>query len=312
MSLGSLSLAQTPKTVDRIVAEVNDDVITLYELNLVMAPYIERIKAMNRPLGEERRMLSDARERLLKQMIDQKLTDQEVERLEISVSDETVDRTIEGLKRDSQVNDAQLRRQLEQEGITYEEYRKQVRDQILRGRLVNREVKSKIVVTDEDIEACFIENKEEYCGDVKYHIRHIILAVPPFSSDEEKQAVLDRMDAILSLLDNGEPFIEVAKSYSESPLKEEGGDLGKFELKDLSPPIRRALEGLKPGEYSPIVDTDQGFQIFYLEAIEEGDAEALENARAEIENRLYNEIVNEKFSEWLTELRERSHIKVIE
>jgi peptidyl-prolyl cis-trans isomerase SurA len=298
--------------VDRIVAEVNDDVITLYELNLVMAPYIERIKAMNRPLGEERRMLSDARERLLKQMIDQKLTDQEVERLEISVSDETVDRTIEGLKRDSQVNDAQLRRQLEQEGITYEEYRKQVRDQILRGRLVNREVKSKIVVTDEDIEACFIENKEEYCGDVKYHIRHIILAVPPFSSDEEKQAVLDRMDAILSLLDNGEPFIEVAKSYSESPLKEEGGDLGKFELKDLSPPIRRALEGLKPGEYSPIVDTDQGFQIFYLEAIEEGDAEALENARAEIENRLYNEIVNEKFSEWLTELRERSHIKVIE
>ncbi|MGD9017556.1 MAG: peptidylprolyl isomerase, partial [Desulfobacterales bacterium] len=198
------------------------------------------------------------------------------------------------------------------EGITYEEYRKQVRDQILRGRLVNREVKSKIVVTDEDIEACFIENKEEYCGDVKYHIRHIILAVPPFSSDEEKQAVLDRMDAILSLLDNGEPFIEVAKSYSESPLKEEGGDLGKFELKDLSPPIRRALEGLKPGEYSPIVDTDQGFQIFYLEAIEEGDAEALENARAEIENRLYNEIVNEKFSEWLTELRERSHIKVIE
>jgi peptidyl-prolyl cis-trans isomerase SurA len=298
--------------VDRIVAEVNDDVITLYELNLVMAPYIERIKAMNRPLGEERRMLSDARERLLKQMIDQKLTDQEVERLEISVSDETVDRTIEGLKRDSQVNDAQLRRQLEQEGITYEEYRKQVRDQILRGRLVNREVKSKIVVTDEDIEACFIENKEEYCGDVKYHIRHIILAVPPFSSDEEKQAVRDRMDAILSLLDNGEPFIEVAKSYSESPLKEEGGDLGKFELKDLSPPIRRALEGLKPGEYSPIVDTDQGFQIFYLEAIEEGDAEALENARAEIENRLYNEIVNEKFSEWLTELRERSHIKVIE
>lgn len=83
-------------------------------------------------------------------------------------------------------------------------------------------------------------------------------------------------------------------------------------MKDLSPPIRRALEGLKPGEHSSIVDTEQGFQIFYLESIEEGDAEALESARSEIENRLYNEIVNDKFSEWLTELRERSHIKIIE
>lgn len=223
MPWGSYHLfAQTPKTVDRIVAEVNDDVITLYELNLVMGPYIERIKTMNRSLSEEQRMLSDVRERIIKQMIDQKLTDQEVERLKITVSEESVDRTIEGLKRDSQVSDEELREQLEQEGITVEEYRKQVRDQILRGRLVNREVKSKIVITDEDIEACFIENKEEYCGDVKYHIRHIILAVQPFSSVEEKQAVRDRMDAILSLLDEGEPFIQVAKSYSESPLKDEG------------------------------------------------------------------------------------------
>lgn len=303
--------AQDAETIDRVVAEVNDEIITLYELNHAARPFLDRVRSMNRSLTEERRMLFDVREKVLNQLIDQKLTDQEIKRLKISVSDETVDRTIEQLKKENYLTDSDLREQLEREGMSMEEYRNQVRDQILRGRLVNREVKSKIVVTDEDIKACYMENQDKYCGEKKFHIRHIVLKVPPYAGEEEKQEVRERMTEVLAKLDGGEPFNQVARTHSESPLKDEGGDLGAFELKDLSPPIRKAVEGLEPGDYSSVVDTEQGLQVFYLERIIEEKGKDLEEARAEIEKQLYNEIVNQKFAAWLSDLRGKSHIKVI-
>jgi peptidyl-prolyl cis-trans isomerase SurA len=192
-----------------------------------------------------------------------------------------------------------------------EDYRKQVRDQILRGRLVNREVKSKIVITDEDIQACYIENKDQYCGEKKYHIRHILMKVPSFANDDEKAAVRRRMEAVMERLDAGESFADLASTYTESPLRDEGGDLGAFELKGLSPPIRKAVENLQAGAHSGIVDTDQGLQIFYLEEVIEQPDQPIEEVRAEIETRLYNQIVDEKFESWLAELRRKSHIRII-
>ena len=85
--------------VDRIVAQVNDDIITLYELNRKVAPYIKRVQAMARPLDEERRMVYELREKVLGQMVDEKLTDQEIERFNIQVSEEAIDNTIEEMKK---------------------------------------------------------------------------------------------------------------------------------------------------------------------------------------------------------------------
>ncbi|MBL0714197.1 MAG: SurA N-terminal domain-containing protein, partial [Desulfosarcina sp.] len=91
--------------VDRIVAEINDDIITLYELNQAAAPYIRRVRAMERSPSEERQMLYDVREKMLNQLIDQKLTDQEVRRYNITVSEAAIDNTIEEIKKRSRMTD---------------------------------------------------------------------------------------------------------------------------------------------------------------------------------------------------------------
>lgn len=301
----------TPEVIDRIVAEVNDDAITLFELEQAARPFIERSRTMDGSAGQEHRLQYEIREKVLGQMIDQKLTDQEVKRLDISVSEETVDTTIEEIKKRNYMTDADLQEQIRSEGLTMEEYRQQVRDQILRGRLVNREVKSKIVITDEDIEACYIENEKEFCSEKKYHIRHIMAAVAPYADDAEKAEARERMEAVLAQLEKGASFEELARTRSDSPMKEQGGQIGAFELDDLALPIRQAVEKVEPGHYTPVVVTDQGYQIFFVESITEGKTREFEEARAEIEAQLYNEIVNEKFTEWLTELRQKSHIKII-
>ncbi len=297
--------------VDRIVAEVNNDIITLYELNRKAAPLIKRVKALARPLEEERRMIYDVREKVLNQMIDEKLTDQEIERYNIRVGEETIDKAIEEMKKRSYMTDQKLREMLEQEGLTMEDYRTQMKNQILRARLVNREVKSKIVITDEDIRAYYNKHKNRYAGEGRVHLRQIILAVPPSASEAEKQQARDRLNAIRQQVVQGASFAALAQEYSQSPLAREGGDLGTFATGDLSSDILNALEGLETGQVTPIVENDRGMQLFYVEALEEGQGKSLETVSDEIEDILYEEIVNQKFMSWLQDLRERSHIKII-
>ena len=297
--------------VDRIVAQVNDDIITLYELNRKVAPYIKRVQAMARPLEEERRMIYELREKVLNQMVDEKLTDQEIERYNIRVSDKAIENTIEEMKKQRRMTEQQLRDSLQKEGLTMEEYRTQMKNQILRVRLVNREVKSKIVITDEDIRAYYEKNKAQYVGEGRVDLRHAMLTVSPPAGEAEKQALLDKMAVIRQKVSEGTPFDDAVRASVPSGEIKDVGYLGSFALNDLAPQILAALEGLKAGDVTDIVDTGQSQQFFYVEAMREGQGKTLEEVSAEIENILYDEIVNQKFMTWLTDLRERSHIRII-
>jgi peptidyl-prolyl cis-trans isomerase SurA len=110
---------------------------------------------------------------------------------------------------------------------------------------------------------------------------------------------------------DGTPFDDAVRESVPSSEIKDVGYLGSFALNDLAPQILAALEGVKAGDVTDIVDTGQSLQLFYVEAMREGEGKTLEEVSAEIENILYDEIVNQKFMTWLTDLRERSHIRII-
>lgn len=303
--------AASAEVIDRIVAVVNDDIISLYELNRAMAPYAQRIKAAGYPEETQREMLYKVRQDLVNQLIDQKLTDQELERSSISVSEKEVDEAIERIKEKNYYTHEEFEAALKREGYMIDEYRKQIREQILRSKLVNVKVKSKIVITDEDIRNYYETNEDEYKTVKKYHLRNILLTVSLFANDREKAAIRRKMEAIVAQFRAGAPFPELARTHSQSPLAEEGGDLGAFAITDISRDLRPHIADLKAGEISDIIDTEQGFQVFYVEDIKAVEGKSLEDASAEIQEKLYNDIVNASFKNWLTELRENSHIKII-
>jgi peptidyl-prolyl cis-trans isomerase SurA len=266
---------------------------------------------MARPLEEERRMIYELREKVLNQMIDEKLTDQEIQRYNIRVSEDAIDKTIEEMKKRSYITDQQLRERLEKEGLTMEDYREQIKNQILRIRLVNREVKSKIVITDEDIRSYYEAHLDRFAGEGRVHLRQIFLKASSFAPETEKQALRDKLMSIRQQVMEGASFEELAREFSESPLAKDGGDLGTFAMNDLAPNVLNSLSGLKTGDVSGIVENDQGLMIFYIEEMQGGQNQSLEDVSAEIENILYDEIVNKNFASWLEDLRERSHIKII-
>jgi len=306
-----ISGAKGADIVDRIVAIVNDDIVTLFELNRALRPYADRVRGLGYTSSKESQMLFKVRENILSNLIDEKIKDQEIKHFKITVSEQELDQTIERIKEANYSTDEKLRAVLAADGLTMEEYRERIKEQLLRSKLVNLEIKSKIVITKEDIKSYYDSHSEKYGGEKKYHLRHILMVVSPLAGADEKRKVKKDMEAILAKLKDGEPFEAMVAEYSESPLASEGGDLGLFGLKALSPQLREAVKDLNAGELTSALDTDQGYQIFLVEKVVETPGKPMEEVAPEIERILFNEIVNKKFQSWIEELRERSHIKII-
>lgn len=312
LSLAVPSLAEEPQSaeiVDRIVAKVNDEIILLSELNNALEAYADNVEAYNFSDDKKQEMLFKLREDVLNQLVEKKLTQQQINTLGIGVDEAEIDSAVERIKTNNFLTDETMRATLADKGMTMAEYRNSLKEQILRARLIDYKVKSNIIITKEDVETYYNEHAQDYAGTARYHLRNIIMKMP--ESSYEKQDVLVKMQAIQSRLKQGEPFASLAMIYSESPIADNGGDIGLFKLNELDPKIKTAVEKINPGEFTDIIDTDLGYQIFYLEEIVTTEGISLEEATPAIEEKLYKQELNKRFKAWLAELKEEAHIQLI-
>lgn len=298
--------------VDRVIAVVNNDVILLSDLNQTLETISIGLDKQGYSESQKEQILKDQRPRILEQLIYDKLTDQQIQRLKIKIDESDVDATIQRIERVNKISSETLRSNLERSGISYDDYREQVKEKLLRTRLVNREVKSKIVITDEDIKTYYESHLHEYGGYTKYELRHILVKVPPTADATEKEHARQKIEKVYTQLKNGGAFADLAAEYSEAASASNDGFLGVFDLSILSEQVRQVLKGLKANQYSRIVDTDQGYQIFYIESIIRSGGKGIDEVRAEIQDKLYAQIVDKKFNDWIKELRKRSDIQIIE
>ena len=120
-----------------------------------------------------------------------------------------------------------------------------------------------------------------------------------------------KIDEVKKKLDGKEDFSALAKQYSMAPNAPDGGDLGTFDVTSFSVGIKDSISLLKKGEYTDVIQTPQGFQIFYAVEIEQGNNKTFEQVRDEIQESLYQEQVKEKFETWLESLKKKAHIKIL-
>jgi peptidyl-prolyl cis-trans isomerase SurA len=298
--------------VDRILVMVNDDIILKSDLDQVMSPLEASLDKQGYSKAEQHRILRNQRGKVLEQLIYDKLTDQQVRQHNLNVKDAAVDATIARIRSANKLTEDELHRALELDGMTYEAYRTQIKEKMLRAQLVNREVKSKIVITDADIKSYYDTHSEQYAGSVKYDLRHILLRVPGDAAPTEKTRVLEQMEVVRDRLLSGESFAKMAGQFSDAPTASQGGKLGVFGSHLLTEEIRSALKGTRVNEFTQTVETDQGYQIFYVEDIISTGGKSLEDASLEIRKKLFDDIVDQKFNTWIEDLRKRSHIQILD
>jgi peptidyl-prolyl cis-trans isomerase SurA len=304
--------------VDRVVAVVNDDVITLSELEKTGREFFERIK-MKAPAGEVDRALEKAREEVLSGLIDKFIVRQEAEKLSIAVSEEEVDKAVDQILARNNATIVDFKKELASMNISEQEYRDNLRDQILQSKLVNYEVRSRIVIVEDDMQAYYKKEYTQEKGEGGYYILQmgftwrntVSLEKAGFDSKEEARKKAEEIRA--RVLD-GENFMELAKVYSNLPSASDGGDIGLFKKNEMAAYMQDVILAMHPGEISSIVEKDNTFQFFKLLSMREGDIVVkapYETVREEIRDILYQQEMEEQYKIWVKSLREKAYIKIL-
>ena len=247
-------------TVDRIIAVVNDQVITQNDLN-------ERITLVKRQLQGQNVQLppSDViAKQLLERMINDLVQVQLAKENGIKIDDATLEKTIQRIAEDNNLSMAAFRAMLEKDGIKYPRFREDIRQEILLTRLREREVDSTIVVTDAEVESQIAAEARDQTSNVEFRLSHILVTVPQQATPDQIEARRRRALQALSELRKGAVFAQVAATYSDATDALQGGNLGWRAAGRLPTLFLETVDKLKPGETSDIVRSPNGFHIIKM------------------------------------------------
>jgi peptidyl-prolyl cis-trans isomerase SurA len=294
---------------NRVVAVVNNDVITLYELN-------NRMKEMTGVPAEElmqknEAMYRDTRQKILELLIDEKIAQAKIKELRIQVSEKQVDNFLEKMKRDNQWTQEDLVAGLEKEGFSYEKYRERIKRDIERSQLIEYEVRSKIIIREEAIQKYYEEHKGTFGVAEKVHLAGIFLMRKNLKSEEEMRELYKKAQDLSAKLKAGADFGQMAGTYSEGPGAKQGGDLGQFTVDHLEAGLKSVVEALPEGGISDPLVRPNGIQIIKVVKKQMGKIRSLEEMKEAIYGILYQEEVNRRYQSWIKELRDSAYTRVI-
>jgi peptidyl-prolyl cis-trans isomerase SurA len=201
---------------------------------------------------------------------------------------------------------------LKQQNMSWDQYRGQVRNDIERANLINREIRTKVNVTPEEIERYYQAHLDDYGTSLKLHARLISFLVPANSSDAEKAAIRTKAEEVQKEAAGGANFAKLAKANSQGPAAEEGGDIGEVEPDEMQAEFAKAAKGLKPGEVSPLITNSEGFHILKIENSSGETHRPLADVTEEIREKLYKEAMETRYDRWLNQdLRARHHVEIL-
>ena len=294
---------------NRIIAKVNGDIITLHELN-------DSIKRLTGYSDEDLKLRDnenyhELRRTILDNLINEKIAEQQIGELGIKVMEDDVEDAIEVVKTENKLTQEELIHSLEKEGVTLEEYKEKIKREIERFRLINYEVKSKIVITDEEVKEYYQKHREEYVETYEVKVARCFLKIGNPEDQQEVARVTSLGEEILKKLKGDYSFSELAKTYSQGPAGPEGGSLGWIKLDHLEPTLREKITQLSPGGYTDLVFTPSGLQIIKLVDEKKVGVKPFEEVRDSIFSKLFKEKVEERYAQWLEKLRKKSFIKVL-
>lgn len=291
--------AGAAKVVDRVVAVVNDEVISLSELEM-MAKSLQ--PGMASRFANEKAL----QQQMLEALIDQKLAKAEAKRRGIEVTDKELAQALEEFKKQNHLpDDAALAQALAKADMTLEELKQKIKDQIIQDRLMAVAVGAKVTLTEEEMRRFYEQEYPKTAGS-RVHLQVVGLPYPPGATQAQKDEVRQKAEIILKEYRQGVSLEELRKKHSLLMQ-----DLGFIAESDLAPQLAEFLRRLKPGEVGPI-ETPQGFQLVQLLERRAGGApKSFEEAKPEIQKILLRQKMGRQFSEWLKGLRDKAHIKIM-
>jgi len=289
---------------DRVVAIVNNDAITLSELQEAIAVY--------RYESRDRTATTDALvQQFLTRMIDNRLQLQEAEREKVVVDDVEVEEELaDRMKRLKVASREEFERLLREQGLAMDAVRKRIRDSLRVQRLINRKVRLRVSVTEPEILKYLEANRQKLETGLAYHARNILVVPEGGDSDAAWEAARIKADLLRTQIVQGADFAELARKHSRDASARDGGDLGSLKRGELAQEIEAQILALAPGEVSKPYRSALGWHIFRLESKDSLEGAGLDRARAQIREILLREKYEARLEAWLREIKQRAVIEV--
>ncbi|MDD3676344.1 peptidylprolyl isomerase [Thauera propionica] len=254
-----LHAAQRPVEVDRIVAVVNNEVVTALQLRARVDQAVRQLQRQ----GVELPPAAVLERQLLERLIVERAQLQLARETSLRVDDATLERAIDRIAANNRLSVEQLREALEKDGVAWSRFRDEIRTEILLTRLREREVDSKVVVTDAEIDNFLASNPDAFSGQ-EFEVAHILLRAPEQASPQQIEALRARAEGVMARLRSGEDFARVAAEVSDAPDGLSGGSLGWRPLDRLPALFAEVVRNMRPGETSQILRSASGLHIVRL------------------------------------------------
>lgn len=293
------------KVIDRVVASVDGSPITLHDIQVFKAGGIAG------QLGGG--PVPSSNSAILKALITQKMLELESQKYASQVTSDELTRYIQNLEHENHVTDAELRAQLQSQGISYKEFRAHVRKQVEAMTMIDQEIRQKIVIPDSQVEAYYKSHPEEFeSHDERYKLAQILIAVPENAPPAQIQAAREKAESIRKKLLAGASFAAMAEKYSDDDSKTKGGELGYFKPSSLDTSVLDAIENVKPGGITQVVQTKYGFHILKVEEHQTPGLKPLSEVASQIRDHLMTEEAKSKFQSWVDhDLIKKHYVEVM-
>ena len=307
-----------PVIIDRIAAVVNQEVITLSDVEEAVLQQAVTVAASRGgpkpqagdPVFAAAALTPEALSQQLHRLVDRRLQEQEAEQRGITVTDAELHQALEDIKtRNRFASDEALAAALAAEGLTVEQYRRQLRSELLAAKLVNREVRSTVVVAPEEVRRYYDEHPGEFTLPERVKLRQIFFATPAANA-EARANKRAKAQTVLDELKRGADFDQLARRYSDGPEAKEGGELGWFTPGTLMPQLDRVAFTLQDGQISDLIETPQGWHILKAEAREGHHRQSFEQASTTVHDRLLEQHTQQRYEEWFLELRQNAYVDI--
>jgi parvulin-like peptidyl-prolyl isomerase len=299
------------EVVDRIIAVVNDDIITLYEFNAAFEPYLKNIENTYKGNDKET-VIKQTRSAFLQRLIDNILIEQEGKKsgTGIIVKDEEVMDVIRDIMSKQKLSMQDFLKNLAKEGNSLDSVKKEIRTQMMRARLLRREIKSKVIVTDEEIGEYYNKNRQDYEGKETVRIKQLLLLIPPNADSAAIAKVRTGAMQLHKSVMAGESFDLLIVKYSQGPAAAQGGDVGFVGRGTIIPEVEKVAFSLPVGQISEVIESSVGFHIIQVVDKKGAGLKPITAVREEIKTKIEDEKLDKKFEEWIASIRAKAHIEV--
>ena len=292
------------EVIERILAVVNDEIITEEDLNIVMAPVLAQYRTTY--TGQEfEDKVKEARREFLNKVIDDRLILSEAKKKQVIVKDPEVDEMMADVRSKFPSREAFLKT-VEDQGLTEKKLWNRFRDQLMTQKLVGYEVKSRVSVSPGEVNEYYKARSSEFEQGDRVHLQHLLIRTSTRSEEDAKQLV----DSVGAQIQSGKLFEDLAKKYSEGAEANEGGEMGWVEKGQLLGEIDATVFKLEPGQVTPPIKSSLGYHLFKVTERKQFSVKPITEVRGQIQDILFKEKLKDRLESWMLSLKKNAYISV--